>query len=476
MTKRQTLIERYEANRGFKMTLKEMSIILGIPLNFLRLGKKIIESDPIVYDPHILLSNSSITETAEDGTIIGNLFVTGGFGSYNFSIVSDPDSKFILSGSSLMKNGLMDFETKTTHVVTIRANNGAGSIVDQAFTITVLNSLEGILGPTNATFVEFKAAGTLVAAVTGLDTGASETLVSMEPDDGSLEISGNSIVKGNFASLPGVYDLVIQTSTGRQLVMRITIIQQDMTLSNVVIPENLPVGFEVGTLNIQNGNGTYAYTVVSDPDDKFVTDENKLLLSSPVDFETKTSHNVTIQASNGIDNPISVDFSIAVTNVLEGTLAPTMATFDVSDVPGTGIATITGLDAGAQEVIVDITPDDGRLVLTNGNIVIKGDTASIPGVINATLTTSAGRTLDIAIVVTQETVEEGSVLLLSDGSTFGLSGDQVEFDLGIHYGDDLTLRDIPIATTPSPNALILIKTASGSRKISLSELLGTLEN
>ncbi|AIK68328.1 hypothetical protein P10VF_115 [Rhizobium phage vB_RleM_P10VF] len=476
MTKRQTLIERYEANRGFKMTLKEMSIILGIPLNFLRLGKKIKESDPIIYDPHILLSNSSITETAEDGTVIGNLFVTGGFGNYNFSIVSDPDSKFILSGSSLMKNGLMDFETKTTHAVTIRANNGDGSIVDQAFTITVLNSLEGNLGPTNATFVEFKATGTLVAAVTGLDTGASETLVSMEPDDGSLAISGNSIVKGSFDSPPGVYDLVIQTSTGRQLVMRITVIAQQMTLSNDVIPENLPIGFEVGTLNIQNGNGNYAYTVMSDPDNKFVTDENKLILSSSVDFETKTSHNVTIQADNGIDDPISVGFSITVTNVLEGTLAPTMATFDVSDVPGTGIATVTGLDAGAQEVIVDITPDDGRLVLTNGNLVIKGETASNPGVINATVTTSAGRTLDIAIVVTQETVEEGSVLLLSDGSTFGLSGDQVEFDLGINYGADLTIRDIPIATTPSPNALILIRTPSGSRKITLSELLGTLEN
>ncbi|QGZ13965.1 hypothetical protein PP939_gp014 [Rhizobium phage RL38J1] len=90
-----------------------------------------------------------------------------------------------------------------------------------------------------------------------------------------------------------------------------------VVLSNSSVAESAIVGATVGSLSVLKGRGTYVFTLTSDTDDKFVISGSSLNLKNTVDFETKTSHSVTVRASNGIDHFIERDFSITVTNVAE---------------------------------------------------------------------------------------------------------------------------------------------------------------
>lgn len=85
----------------------------------------------------LVLSGSSQAENTAIGTTIGTLAVVGGTGVYTLSKTADPDSAFTLTGASLKNAISFDYETATSHSVTIHADNGAGSTVDGTFAIAV---------------------------------------------------------------------------------------------------------------------------------------------------------------------------------------------------------------------------------------------------------------------------------------------------------------------------------------------------
>ena len=93
-------------------------------------------------------------------------------------------------------------------------------------------------------------------------------------------------------------------------------------LSSTSIAEDASVGDLVGTLSVTNGSGSYTFSITADPDSKFVLDagdDTLLELEATLDYETATSHSVTISADNGVDDPLSRTFTITVTDVDEGT-------------------------------------------------------------------------------------------------------------------------------------------------------------
>ncbi len=84
--------------------------------------------------PTLNLSPSTFEENSALNTVIGTLSVSGGTGVYTYSFQSNPGTLFNISGSSLRV-------TSTTiaagsYPVTIRADNGAGSVVDKVFLLT----------------------------------------------------------------------------------------------------------------------------------------------------------------------------------------------------------------------------------------------------------------------------------------------------------------------------------------------------
>ncbi|MEH3093355.1 MAG: hypothetical protein PGN20_15265 [Agrobacterium cavarae] len=117
--------------------------------------------------------------------------------------------------------------------------------------------------------------------------------------------------------------------------------------------------------------------------------------------------------SGGLQNPIATPLP---------SLGPAIASIASSAVAGTLIASITGLAAG--ETIDTVTPNDGRLALdsTRRNLLVGLSALSV-GTIAATLKSNAGRTLAMAITVSQGAIALDAPIVVADkGSTIAAFG------------------------------------------------------
>ena len=102
-------------------------------------------------------------------------------------------------------------------------------------------------------------------------------------------------------------------------------------LSGSSVAEDASVGDLVGTLSVANGSGDYTFTLTDDAGGLFAldgTDDTLLEVAGALDYETATSHSITVSADNGVDPAIQRTFSITVTDVSEG--GGVVALFDSS--------------------------------------------------------------------------------------------------------------------------------------------------
>ena len=86
------------------------------------------------------LSSNTILDNAASNTVIGTLSVSSGVGTYTYSLTSNPGNLFNISGSSLRVNATL---TAGSDPITVQADNGAGSVITQAFTIVVSAASSG---------------------------------------------------------------------------------------------------------------------------------------------------------------------------------------------------------------------------------------------------------------------------------------------------------------------------------------------
>jgi hypothetical protein len=93
--------------------------------------------------PTILLSSSTVPESATIGTVVGALSVILGSGSYTFTLTDDAGGLFAVDGDDLEVAGALDYETASSHSITVEADNGVDPVLTRSFTITVTNIDEG---------------------------------------------------------------------------------------------------------------------------------------------------------------------------------------------------------------------------------------------------------------------------------------------------------------------------------------------
>lgn len=125
-----------------------------------------------------------------------------------------------------------------------------------------------------------------------------------------------------------------------------------MLLSASTVAESASIGDLVGTLSVFNGSGSYTFTITADPDSKFDIDGDDLEVGAGLDFEADATHSVTIEADNGVDDPITRTFDITVTDIPEVLAALTLSAYSfTTSTPSSG--TINGATAGST-----ITADD----------------------------------------------------------------------------------------------------------------------
>ena len=85
----------------------------------------------------VLLDSTDVDEDATLGTVVGNLTVAGGGGPYTYTLTFDPDAKFTIVGDELKTDDTLDYDTATSHLITIQADDGVNPVITSDFIITV---------------------------------------------------------------------------------------------------------------------------------------------------------------------------------------------------------------------------------------------------------------------------------------------------------------------------------------------------
>lgn len=90
---------------------------------------------------NIILSNNSVREDTTINSVIGNLSTIDPNinDTFIYTIITDADDKFSIVGNTLRLKNTLDYETKTSHNVTIRSADNKSKYFDKTFTINVIN-------------------------------------------------------------------------------------------------------------------------------------------------------------------------------------------------------------------------------------------------------------------------------------------------------------------------------------------------
>jgi Ca2+-binding RTX toxin-like protein len=85
------------------------------------------------------LSNAAVAENSAAGTVVGALTASDpdAGDTLTFTLVDDAGGRFAIDGANLVVAGPLDFETSTSHQVTVRVTDAAGAFHDETFTIGV---------------------------------------------------------------------------------------------------------------------------------------------------------------------------------------------------------------------------------------------------------------------------------------------------------------------------------------------------
>ena len=143
----------------------------------------------------ITLDTLTIAENTAQGTLVGNLAVVNGSGSYTFTLTDTAGNRFQLDGvdSSLLEAGATstDFESATSHNITVEADNGVDAVIDRTFTILVTDVDDTAPTITSSDTVSVEENATLAHALTANESVTWSIIGGA--DQAQFEISGSTL-------------------------------------------------------------------------------------------------------------------------------------------------------------------------------------------------------------------------------------------------------------------------------------------
>jgi subtilisin-like proprotein convertase family protein len=325
----------------------------------------------VVLSPSSLLENNvpgaivgTFTTTDEDAADIHTYALVNGFGSTDNSL-------FTIDGPDLRVNASLDFETKSSYIIRVRASDPLGASFEKVLNVFVINQNEA---PTNIALSanslnENLAAGTTVGVLTTTDQDAGETFVySLVPQSGSSDHTAFTTVGNTLRTTrplnfeeQSVFSIVIRStdtggnSTTKPFTVFVNNLEEapiNLELSNSTILENSPFGSLVGLLSAVDPDlaGPVSFALVPSALDngQFLISGNQLLSNAVFNFESKSSYQVRVRATDVAGQNVFRDFAISVS--------------DVNEVPTLVILSSTEIAENSTNLLVaTLTTDDPDL-------------------------------------------------------------------------------------------------------------------
>lgn len=279
----------------------------------------------------------AVPEDASIGTFVGSFVtVTGGIGTVTLSMLDSASGRFAISGGNrVVVAGALDYDLATSHDITIRATDSPLNVYDEVFTVTVTNvtvPISDIAWAGSHTVAENASIGTVVGGLLSATGGEGAiTFTLTDSAGGKFAVSGSNIVTAaalDYETATSHSITVRATDTAAQTydeVFSITVTDiADTPPTDIIwagthtVAENASVGTAVGgALSASGGSGPYTFTLTDSAGGKFAVDGTAIEVAGALDYETATSHNITVRATNAAGTYDEV-FAITVTDVSEG--------------------------------------------------------------------------------------------------------------------------------------------------------------
>ncbi|PLK49628.1 cadherin domain-containing protein [Uliginosibacterium sp. TH139] len=315
------------------------------------------DSDPASNEISEFTSNGAtvgITAQASDADATNN--------SISYSLIDSAGSRFAIDTTTgvvtVADASRLDFETDGSHTIIVRASSADGSHTDQSFVITLLNAQEGGVGAIRdgdagvENVIENAGSGTLVGITAqASDPDGDPITYSLSSDAAgrfSIDTSSGVVSVSAFGGTPGELDreqaasytitVKASSSDGSFTERNFTITLGDVDESDVgaisdsnasadSITENAANGSRVGITALASDadatTNSISYSLSSNPGNIFSIDADTGVISvadgSQLDYETATSHAITVLATSADGSTRSQVFTIAVVNLNDNT-------------------------------------------------------------------------------------------------------------------------------------------------------------
>ena len=427
----------------------------------------------------------SIAENAADNSAVGTVATTGDMPT-TFSITAgNIGTAFSIDNSgniTVADTSAIDYETLTSYTLTIQASDGT-TPVSETVTINITDVNENAVSAISDTdtagesVAENASVGTSVGITAfATDTDVPDTVTYSLSDDagGRFAIDTNTGVVTVNGALDAETDTshsitVVATSTDTSTASQgysITVTDVDeFDVGGVSdsdgavnsVAENASIGTTVGVTASATDNDVddnITYSLSDDAGGRFTIDSSTgvVTVASALDYESASSHNISVLATSDDTSTSSQVFSIAVTDVNDNAPLITAAqSFSVSELAANGFSlgnvVATDVDTGTTLSSWSITGGN-----TGSVFAINGSTGEITVADNTNLDfdTSPSYTLSLTVSDgTNTSAVETVIINVTDASvsvTPGQSFTIAETDPnGSAVGTVLTTGDAPVS-------------------------------
>ena len=273
--------------------------------------------------------------------------------TYTYSLVkgdgSEDNSKFRIDSAtgSLSTAASFDYETGAPLSIRVQVADAAGVSYQEAFTLSLLNANDAptalAISPSDPVIEEAQPAGTLIGTLATTDIDSTDfdfgeeftyelTAGDGDAQNANFQISGDQVlVKTPLVHIDTPVASFLITATdkaGATISKAFTVTVTDkndaptaISIDNASVQENLPFGSPVGNLSATDpdtGN-THTFALVSGSgsngnDSFFIQNGNELVTNALLDFETKSSYSVRIQATDNAGATFADKLTISITD------------------------------------------------------------------------------------------------------------------------------------------------------------------
>ncbi|MDP2610627.1 cadherin repeat domain-containing protein, partial [Oceanobacter sp. 1_MG-2023] len=322
------------------------------------------------------------TATADDSADIS--------GGVTFSLSGDDAAYFSIDASTGEVTLLADadYETKPSYSFTVTATDGAGNHTDQAVTLAV-NNLDEVAptitsGATATAIDENSGAGQVVYTTAADDSadisdGVTFSLSGTDAAYFSIDASTGEVTllaDADYETKPNYSFTVIATDgAGHFTDQTVTLAVHDLDESGPVfnsgsladaIDENSGASSVIYTATTNDATAVYSLSGADAGLFSINSATGEVTLLADADYESKSSYNFTVIATDGTGNFTDQAVTLAVNNLDE--VAPTI----------TSGATATAIDenSGAGQVVYTVVADDSADISDGVVFSLSGDDAA----------------------------------------------------------------------------------------------------